>query len=445
MLDSVRGGRGAARRRRAGFAALAGAVVVAGGLAAVEVAGRSSSPSVAALDLEPAVVAGCRDVAGTVTLDRPASEGGTDVHLAASEPAVDVPGALTVPTGATRAQFTAGTRSVAEAADVEVRATAGGDNGDAAPAGAPPARGTVAAPLRVEPVDAATLGDEPTPACLGAFREHHGYQPAERAGAFDAERIAEASGLAASRRNPGWLYIVDDDHPEEVWAARTDGGGLRAIPVAGFVGRDTEDLAVGPCGPDTTETCVFVGDVGDNLQTHPDVEILRFAEPDVSAPPRPVVPDVIRVRYPGGPADAEALLVDDAGVPHVVTKDAGSDGAGAARLYAAPGFADGTLTDLGPVALPDPALPLVASVLGVVVTGADYHDGRVLLRTYDHVVEFVAPDLAAPLAEFASWPAREVPAAREPQSEAVAFAADGCGYYTAGEGVGDLWFVGCRR
>lgn len=459
---------------------------------------------VQAVEVASATVAGCHEVAARVTLDRDAPDGGARVALESTNPAATVPPHVTVPRGARSARFTVGTRRVDAARAGAVEATLGGATartalgvrpagvrallldterafegepvrarvelecpaGDdttvrvtsAAPDVAAPeggdvvvAAGETAAALTVVAghVEAASSARLAASAGAGEATATLAVLPVDygapvRAGTFDATVVPEASGLAASRRSPGWLYVVDDDRPREVWAMRTDGSGRTRVPLAGFTGRDTESLAVGACGPGDTRPCLFVGDVGDNLGAWDAVTILRVPEPALPGPIGPLEGDTIRVAYPDGPRDAEALLVDADGTPYLVSKDAGPDGTGAARLYGADGFATGTLADLGPVPVPEPVLALAGAVVGNVVTGGDHRPGRVLLRTYDHAVEYVAPDPHAPLATFPTWPAREVPTARELQSEAVTYAWDRCGFFTAGERVGDLWFVACE-
>jgi hypothetical protein len=275
------------------------------------------------------------------------------------------------------------------------------------------------------------------------------YGDPELVGEFDAALVPGASGLAAGVRNPGVLYLLDDrPHTSEVWVARSDGTMLGAIEVAGLDALDTESLAIGPCGAANPAPCLYIGDIGDNLRARADITVHRFAEPDLTAglPEEPVDAEVIRLRYPDGPHDAEALLVDDGGVPHIVTKapfDRATGRTGETRLYRATGFADGVLADLGVLGVPEPATPLHSQVVGNVVTGGEHRDGRVLLRTYDQVLEYVAPGPAADLAELDTWHVRAVPSPFEPQSEAITWAPDGCGYYTVSEMVGDIWFVPC--
>ena len=102
-------------------------------------------------------------------------------------------------------------------------------------------------------------------------------------GSFGEANAPEASGLAASRRNPGLLYLVDDGPGTTsllVIRAR-DGGLVGRLGVDGLDGVDTEDLAVGPCARGERATCVYVGDIGDNVRGRDAVTILRFAEPDL--------------------------------------------------------------------------------------------------------------------------------------------------------------------
>jgi hypothetical protein len=277
------------------------------------------------------------------------------------------------------------------------------------------------------------------------------YAEPVRVGTFDAVAIPGASGLVASRRDPTVLYLLDDrPGTDEIWAVRTDGTMIGPVGVAGLDALDTEALALGPCGPTDPAMCVYVGDIGDNLRSRTDITVHRFPEPDLTTGPpvEPVAADVIRLRYPdGAQEDAEALLVDDEGVPLIVTKarfDRETGQTGPTRLLRAPGWADGMLVDLGELAIPEPAIPLQSRFVGNVVTGGDQLPGRVVLRTYDQVVELVAAEPTARLETLASWMVHTPPAPFEVQSEAIAYAPDGCGYYTVGEGSGDIWFTACR-
>ena len=102
--------------------------------------------------------------------------------------------------------------------------------------------------------------------------------------------------------------------------------------------RDTEDLAAAADGT------LWIADTGDNGLTRTTVALWRL-DPGAAAP------RLYRMSYPDGPHDAEALLVDRAGTPIVVTK-----AVAAAALYvpAAPPRAGRTtpLRRAGTVTLP---------------------------------------------------------------------------------------------
>ncbi len=271
-------------------------------------------------------------------------------------------------------------------------------------------------------------------------------------GRFDASRVPGASGLAASARNPGWRYLLNDrPGTDAVWLldgrARLHG----PLRIAGLDAVDTESLEVAPCGPDDARSCLYIGDIGDNLRSREHVEVHRIVEPDLEGtlPTAPLPADVARLVYPDGPHDAEALLVDADGRPHLVTKatfDAERDETGPTRLYTASAFANGVLEEVGRLTLPAPRRRVLGPVVGDVVTGGSVAgDGRVLLRTYDHVVLLTPPGPDADLASLPGWDAEEVPGPLLPQAEAVAWDADGCGYALVSERIGDLWHVPCVR
>jgi hypothetical protein len=92
----------------------------------------------------------------------------------------------------------------------------------------------------------------------------------------------------------------------------------------------------------------------------------------------------------------------------------------------------------------DVSLPAQAGV----ITGGSFHpcSNRLLLRTYSALYELSDLLDTRPEALFAAQPA-QVPVATEVQGEAVTYAADGHGYFTASEtggtGPSQLSFVSC--
>ncbi|CAN5633128.1 hypothetical protein BH11ARM2_BH11ARM2_39480 [soil metagenome] len=79
-------------------------------------------PTVKAIEL-PSVVNGVTKVTGTVKLNRPAGEGGEEVTLASSDPALGLPASVTVAKGALTATFEADVSDVAALTTADVTAT----------------------------------------------------------------------------------------------------------------------------------------------------------------------------------------------------------------------------------------------------------------------------------------------------------------------------------
>lgn len=266
-------------------------------------------------------------------------------------------------------------------------------------------------------------------------------------GRFRTSLAPEASGIAASARNPGLLYVLDDGPgTTSLLVVRTRDGKIRGeLEIAGLDGVDTEDLAVGPCAAVLADPCIYIGDIGDNLRARDTISVIRAVEPDLSGalPDERVPAEAATLRYPDRPHDGEALMVAEDASLVIVTKDPGRRKRGAARLYTAASFDTTTLSRGRRLRLPSPGLPFAAAVVGNVVTSADSVPGRVVVRTYDALYEFLA-DESASLREFPSWESREIAAPAEGQGEAVTYGPDGCSLFTVGEGSGRITSLPCR-
>lgn len=266
-------------------------------------------------------------------------------------------------------------------------------------------------------------------------------------GSLSEDTVVEVSGMAASVRTPGLYYVVGDEPgTSDVAVVRADGTPVTRIELAGMNAENAEALAVGPCGDDPEASCLYVGDIGDHVgRDH--VTVYRAPEPDLDDPPASVDADALEFGYEDGPTDAEALLVDSDGRPLVVSKapfDRDTGETGTTRLYRGPA-GGGELALLTEIELPEPENGLLAGLVGNVVTDAsvDLAAGRVLLRTYDEVLEYRAPEPGVDVAEFPDWPLRRVPAGNVLQAETVTYTVDECGYLTTSELTGAIDAVRC--
>jgi hypothetical protein len=253
--------------------------------------------------------------------------------------------------------------------------------------------------------------------------------------------LGELSGLAASARHAGILYAHNDSGDIARLFAITDTGALVAeLGLDGASAVDWEDMSLGPC---PSGACLYVGDIGDNDYRRTSYAIYRVVEPQgypASGSQMLVSYERFAFVYPDGPHNAEALLVHpQSGRIFVIVKAASPD------VYELP-------TPLMPneVATLAKVATLTLPALAGVVTGGSFHPcgGRLLIRTYAAVHEFVQPG-GEPFEAIFGAPATLVPVALEPQGEAVTYAADGQGYFTASETVigapaPELNGIGCQ-
>jgi len=162
--------------------------------------------------------------------------------------------------------------------------------------------------------------------------------PAQKLFEFQDPRIVESSGIAASARRDDVFFTHNDSgDTARFFAVDRHGCTLGVFDASGVKATDWEDIARGP-GPS-----LWLGDIGDNGASRPEIVVHRFAEPEVGpatsgggCPPAPetaVTPESFRLAYEDGPHDAETLLVHPrTGQVFIVTKSF----TGPEALYAAP-------------------------------------------------------------------------------------------------------------
>jgi hypothetical protein len=238
--------------------------------------------------------------------------------------------------------------------------------------------------------------------------------------------LDEVSGLALSKQYPGIGWVVEDSgNKPEVYAIElASGRRVGKARLKGVKNRDFEELAIGPCTPGSAESCLWVGEIGDNARIHQSVSLLRFAEP---SPYGKSVVEAERFEfvYPDGPQNAEAFYFDPEGFPLIVSKR--EDGTG--WMYRATGLRNRELvfTEIVlPVALSDNFFPAK-------VTAAVRVDADLLVRTYEATWVFLEGD-----------PEKRVrqPAPVEEQGEAIA--SDGLFVWWVSEGIGaPIWRARC--
>jgi hypothetical protein len=232
----------------------------------------------------------------------------------------------------------------------------------------------------------------------------------------------ELSGLVRSRSQPRVLWSHDDSGAGPVLFGLLADGRVVARPtVTGAQAVDWEDIAAGPA-PDG-RPLLYVGDIGDNASRRPSIDVYRVAEPRVGA--AATAPAArLRLRYPDGAHDAEALLVDPLRDDLVIVTKA----LGAARAYRAPArLPAGSQTTLrrGP-----------AIALSLVTAGDVSADGRiVVVRGYDRLAVWVRRGREPLTTTLRRAPCLSPTSlAAEGQGEAIALDHRGASFATVAEG-----------
>jgi hypothetical protein len=255
------------------------------------------------------------------------------------------------------------------------------------------------------------------------------YRSITTAGVVASPDLVEASGMAASRTQPGAVWAHNDSRDgARVYAIGPSGEDLGGFDVAGASAFDWEDMAAGP-GADAGTSSLYFGDIGDNFSIRGGrITVYRTPEPDPGVLTGPIEGTVpLEFIYPDGTYNAEALFVADDSI-YIVTKDRDES-----RVYR--GSATRTDSDVA-------KLELVATLtLGAEVSGADVSwDGTtIVLRGYESVWMWHRAPGETIARTLATEPCN-APSPDERQGEAIAFLADN-GYSTVSEGANPDLFV----
>ncbi len=264
------------------------------------------------------------------------------------------------------------------------------------------------------------------------------YGPPITLGTLKDPAIKESSGLVASRTSPGvyWTHNDSGDGPF-IYAFDSRGEKRGVWRVTGARARDWEDIAAGP-GPQRQRQYLFIGDIGDNNERRTEIVVYRVPEPKIAAadarstkarPLHTENAEFIRLQYPDGKHDAEALMVHPvSGDLYIVTK----------KLFARPGVyvARSPLNTTNVTTLTKLAELEIPSIFGGIITGGDISpDGRrVALCDYTRGYELVLRSGAffdsiwkEPLQRFALGSRK--------QGEAIAYRLDGRALLATSEGV----------
>jgi hypothetical protein len=250
-------------------------------------------------------------------------------------------------------------------------------------------------------------------------------------GVLSSTALNEVSGIVASRVNPHVLWCHNDKGDSARIFAISDTGqllGTYAVPITAMI--DFEDIATGP-GTESHVTYLYIGDIGDNAAARPYVTVYRAPEPLVyvsysNAPVARSLTNVAALRcyYPGGPRNAESLLLD----PLTTNVYIASKTSPTTMLYCvtADAFAHGvcTMTLARTLTAITTATAGDISVRGDLIFLRSKAEARAWQREAGERVEDALG--RSPLT---------LPLQTEPQGEAIAADAQGNDYFTTSEGL----------
>ena len=260
--------------------------------------------------------------------------------------------------------------------------------------------------------------------CCDKNKKSNAHSPGTPLGQVD-DQLEEASGLVASVKNPGLLWVINDSgNPAEVFLIDQQARTKLICTLKDVNNRDWEDIAIG-AGPKPGVPYLYVADIGDNFARYDFKFIYRFEEPLLTNGRKALITqvDTLTLQLPDGKRDAEALLIDP--LTHdlyIVSKREKS-----VSLYHAP--------------FPFPTTTIILNKIMVlpftrIVSGSISTDGmQVLLKDYEKIYYWKRLP-SEPLAQVFNRKPIELPYEREYRGEAIAWSRDGHEFFTLSEGNG---------
>jgi hypothetical protein len=259
-----------------------------------------------------------------------------------------------------------------------------------------------------------------------AFAQQPEYGPPRTLATISIPGLDESSGIAASKKYPAIFWTHNDgDGGPFLFAFDSAGKRRGKVRISGAAVYDWEDIAIGPGNQ------IYIGDIGDNDHRRKEIIVYRVAEPDPGvARSSPAV--ALRLRYPDGPHDAEALLVHPkTGEIYIVTKARGADGK--TGVYKAPASPEAPALLKRIAAIDLPGDSLFTALLGKVTGGDISPDGRrVVLCDYLRAWEAIVPDGSFDGVWKQKW--RPVDVGKRAQGEGICYRHDGKALLVTSEG-----------
>lgn len=226
--------------------------------------------------------------------------------------------------------------------------------------------------------------------------------------------INETSGIADSRKNPGFLWVQEDGgNPTQLYLLNRAGIVQKKIFLDDVTNRDWEDMAL-------VDNEIYIGEIGDNNAAYTEYAIYKFPEPLMSVD-TVHNPETIRFRYADGPRDAETFLVDpsDKSIYLITKRDNPS------RIYKlSPPFSNAAVNIASQVG--------ELQLTGVVSAALSSDRKEIIAKTY-FGLGYYKVGAGEKLESALGKTPFVLPYTAEPQGEAVCFSTSNNGYFTLSE------------
>jgi len=263
------------------------------------------------------------------------------------------------------------------------------------------------------------------------------YNDALDQGILENPRLTESSGIAASRKNPGYFWVTNDSDPQGPMLYLIDslGKGKKEYLLSGATQRDWEDLAV--VGESDGSATVYVADIGDNFLNNPKYAIYWFKDLKITTNPYTVLTDVNKLTFtlPDGFHDMETMLIDQKSKDiYLISKRENNK-----RLYKIPAAkvlnATNTIAEyVQDLSFSVPFTNDLKIQQAYYITGGcvSPDNTEILIRNYIGIY-YWKRKAGESIPEALLRTAKAVPYKLEPQGEGVTYAHNGSGYYTISE------------
>jgi hypothetical protein len=233
-------------------------------------------------------------------------------------------------------------------------------------------------------------------------------------------RIKEASGLARSKVNPGYLWTINDSgNPSEIYLLNNKAEIVMTCRLKGIENRDWEEIFIGP-GPREGVPYIYIADIGDNFEKHPYKLLYRFEEVHFQNELIDILQaDTLVFSLSDRIRDAEAMVYDSlSGNFFLISK-----------------YEPVQLYQLKYPFQQDTAVAEVMMKLAfddIVAADICPHSDEVLLKSLKRIYYWKRKE-GETLPEVFMRTAETLPYQPEAQGEAIAFAGDDNGYFTLSE------------